>query len=240
MAFRQYTKCYNHTPGDKPFNKSDLIGFVLGASAPGLIAVTLAFVTGAPGVGFLAIAVQYASTIVAVADEWLFHRLVCLTGDQCAVGTVEPLEKPSDLGEFDNDDYFDMRLLPHRHEDEYKAPNTGFFAPPADPSDPLATPTWATNVPPLPGPSLDGAVAHAPQNDIFLDGLQGSALLQPLIHDLPYNPVGLDEVPLFGFQGSPDTKVTRCTLHCEAEGNFWQAMKDYAPIQGVAVGAAAA
>jgi hypothetical protein len=247
MPYRQYTKCYNHTPGDKPFNKSDLVAFVAGTSAPGLIVALLAFLTGSTlglVVGFIALALQYASTIVAVANEWLYHRLVCLTGDQCAVGVVEPLDKPSSLGEFDNDDYFDIRLLPHRHADEYNGPNGGpnggFFGPPPNSNIPVGTPTWATNMPPTAGPSFDGAVASHPQNDIFLDGLQGSALLQPLIQDLPYYPVGLDEVPLFDFMGSPDVKVTRCTLHCEAEGNFWQAMKDYAMLQGTAVGVGAA
>jgi hypothetical protein len=245
MPYRQYTKCYNHVPGsgDKPFNKSDLLAFVAGTSAPGLIVAFLAFLTASTlglVVGFIALAIQYASTIVAVANEWLFHRLVCLDGDKCAVGALEPLEKPSTLGEFDNDQYFDIRLLPHRHADEYNAPNSGFFAPPGHAGDPLGTPTWAMNMPATAGPSLDGAVSLQTSNDIFLDGLQGTALVQPTITDLPYNPVGLDEVPLFDFTGSSDTKVTRCTLHCEAEGNFWQAMKDYAALQGAAVGAAAA
>jgi hypothetical protein len=76
--------------------------------------------------------------------------------------------------------------------------------------------------------------------DIFLDGLQGTALLRPLIQDLPYTPVGLDDVPLNDNTLPSGAKVTRCTLHCEAEGNFWQAMKDYAPLLGALVGGGAA
>ncbi len=239
MAFRQYTRCYIHTPGDKPFNRDDLLGFALGASAPGLITAILAFLAGANLIGFIAIAVQYAATIVAIADRWLFHRLVCLSGDQCAVGRVDPIEKPATLGEFDNDDYFDMRLMPHRHNDEYIAPNFGFFAPPSG-SDPLATPPWKTNSPPRPGPSADGKTEQTKSNDIFLDGLQGSTLIRPTLQDLPYNPVEIGTTPVHGFNEKENGLVSRCALHCEAEGNFWQAMRDYAPLLGTAVGVGAA
>ena len=58
--FRQYTKCYQHTPGDKPFNKGDLTGFVLGASAPGLIAALLAFLAGFNVAGFAIIGAQFS------------------------------------------------------------------------------------------------------------------------------------------------------------------------------------
>ena len=140
--FRQYTQCYNHTPGDKPFNKSDLAGFVVGTSAPGLIGAILAFLSGASVVGFIIIAIQYAITIVAVANEWLFHRLVCVSGDECAVGTVQDDPSRGDLGEFDNDQFFDLRPMPHRENDEYKGPNNNFS---------LTMPGSST-----PGPSKDG------------------------------------------------------------------------------------
>lgn len=32
MSYRQYTSCYQHTPGDVPFKKADLITFVAGAA----------------------------------------------------------------------------------------------------------------------------------------------------------------------------------------------------------------
>jgi len=232
MAFRQYTKCYTHTAGDKPFSKDDLFGFVLGASAPGLIVAILGFLSGSilgGVVAFVAIAVQYASTITAVANEWLYHRLVCLTGNQCAVGKVETMEPPSTLGDFDNDVYFDLRLLPHRHGDEYNAPNTTYL-----------------DSPPTPGPAIDpNPIAAHPGNDIFTDNLQGAALVKPIFAhkpaqpiDLPYDHVPSEETPLK--DELPGAKISRSTLHCEAEGNFWQAMKDYAALQGAAVGAGAA
>jgi hypothetical protein len=200
--FRQYTQCYNHTPGDKPFNKSDLAGFVAGTSAPGLIGAIIAFLSGANVIGFIIIAIQYAITIIAVANEWLFHRLVCVTGDQCAVGTVRENPAVSDFGEFDNDQFFDLRLMPHRENDLYKAPNNNFASG-------------------NPGPSQDGKTENHPGNDVYLDAFQGQQLLSPSITDLPY-------------------ELTRSVLHCEAEGNFWQAMKDTAALQALAVGGGAA
>jgi hypothetical protein len=219
MPFHQYTQCYNHTPGDKPFNQSDLASFALGASAPGLIAAIVSFLSGANVLGFIFIAIQYAVTITAIANEWLFHRLCCVSGDRCAVGTVEAPPKISPLlGSFDNDQFFDIRLMPHRHNDEYKAPNTAFNA---------ATPG--------PGPSLDGLTETHPKNDIYLDGFQGTTLLKPFFTDLPYDPT-VDTV-VNDLKEVPDgTKVTRATLHCEAEGNFWAAMKATAALQGLAVG----
>ena len=56
--FHQYTQCYNHTPGDRPFNKDDLAGFAAGASAPGLFAALVAFLTGNFVLGFVFIAIR--------------------------------------------------------------------------------------------------------------------------------------------------------------------------------------
>jgi hypothetical protein len=201
MAFRQYTQCYNHTPGDKPLNSDDLFAFAAGTSAPGLIGAILALVSGANIAAAIIIAIQYAITITAIANEWLYHRLVCVSGNQCAVGTVqEPATISPLLGAFDNDQFFDIRLMPHRPQDEYKSANTKFNA-----------------TPPTAGPSQDGKTELTPENDIYLDKFQGGRLLKPVIPDLPYD-------------------TSRSTLHCEAEGNFWQAMKDTVALQAVLVG----
>src|SRR5262249_43438241 len=97
--------------------------------------------------------------------------------------------------------FFDVLLMPHRKNDDYRAPNTEFGNG-------------------KPGPSIDGSTEANPENDLYLDNFQGSFLLKPVITDLPY-----------------DLTISR--LHCEAEGNFWQAMKDFAPIMGAAVGVGA-
>jgi hypothetical protein len=193
---RQYTQCYNHTPGDKPFSRSDLLGFVAGNAWPGGVVAILAFLGGAPVVSIIAIFIQSAVTVTAVANAWLFHRLVCMPKDAlpCAIGTVVANPTVGDLGQFDNDQYFSIRLMPH--------PPLAESASDQDKRDFTST--------------------------VTTDGLQGQGqeLLGPVTWDLPYaDPVASEE---------------RYYLHCEAEGNFWQAMKDYAAVAGLAVAGGAA
>ena len=191
---RQYTKCYDHTPGDKPFSKSDLLAFVAGNAWPGGTVAILAFLGGAPVVSIIAIFIQSAVTVTAVANAWLFHRLVCMPKDSipCAIGTVMANPTVGELGEFDNDQYFSIRLLPH--------PPLAESASDQDKRDFTAT--------------------------VTTDGFQGTERLGPVAWDLPYaDPVASEE---------------RYYLHCEAEGNFWQAMKDYAVVAGLAVAGGAA
>ena len=191
--YRQYTQCYVHTPGDKPFNKSDLLGFVAGNAWPGGVVMILAFLSGAAIIGYIALAIQTAITITAVANAWLFHRLVCLPDTACVLGTVLANPTTGDLGEFDNDQFFSIRLMPH---------------------------------PPLPATAPDAQKTDFTA-DVVSDGFQGEEVLapRPSPWDLPY---------------AAATEEERYALHCEAEGNFWQAMKDYAALTGIAVGVGAA
>jgi hypothetical protein len=99
----------------------------------------------------------------------------------------------------------------------------------------------------------DGKTQDHEANDIFRDGTgpmalasgflgQGQTLLRPLIADLPYLPLDItedNEAPAFLYV-PPVTKVTRCTLHCEVEGNFWDELNNTAVAQGAAVTAGAA
>jgi hypothetical protein len=295
MAFQHYTRCYSHTTGDKPFNSNDLATFVLGVSAPGFLVMALGFLAGGIGfeIGFWALVIQYAVAIKAVAQQWLYHRLVCLSGNQCAVGTLVSVPTidetargpvPTPLGEFDNDDTFDIRLMPHRLNDVYKEPNCNYATFGTTPALIQGPPTpgpaifgWAMQVALQAGPSLDGLTEKLhPANDVFLDRFQGSALLQPgspveapragpVLFDLPYDPIPIGELALPLGAGSDNAPpgllpgaqvnctaagpapnasgkkaVTRSTLHCEAEGNFWQEMMDTAGLQGLATGAGGA
>jgi hypothetical protein len=206
MAFRKYTQCYIHTAGDKPFNISDLLSFAIGTSVPGIIAGIIAALVATPLVGVaIGAAIAYLNTIVAVANEWLNHRLVCLGGVRCAIGVVGENPHNSGLGAFDNDEFFDIRLMPHRPLDEYDGPNTGF-----------------NQSPPLPGKTIDPAhkTEANPANDVYLDGFQGQALLHPSL-DLPYD-------------------TSHWKIHCEAEGDFWVRMRDYAAAMAILVGLLAA
>jgi hypothetical protein len=183
-----------------------LAGFVAGAATPGLVGMILAFLSGASPVGFVVLAATYAATIIAVANAWLYHRLVCLDeydggpGPLCAIGTVQTVPEVGDLGQFDNDQYFHLRLMPHRQLDAYMTSVTDGL------------------------PAGDKRWQWYPENELYADQFQGQQLLRPSIPDLPYD----------------RQKSEASYLHCEAEGNFWQAMKDYAAIAGIAVGVGAA
>src|SRR5262245_47879580 len=159
MAFRQYTQCYEHVPGDRPFNEDDLVAFVAGTSGVMAIAALLAFIGGAFVVGGVFMALGFAQAIIAVATAWLFPRLACVGKDpKCAVGVVEETPEIGELGDFDNDEFFDLRLMPHRPNDDYRSDNTAFRTG-------------------NPGPSQDGLTETKKENDVFLDGFQGEALL---------------------------------------------------------------
>jgi hypothetical protein len=267
MAYRHYTQCYVHTPGDKPFNQADLVSYVLGNAGVGAVLAVLALLAGDYAVGFWIFAIQYAATIQSVAKQWLEHRLVCLTGNQCAIGAIEltPDEdnsgqlksQTSDLGEFDNDQFFDLRLMPHRHNDAYRGPNCSYAT--------LGTTPWQVQTTPGPGPSLDGLTeTMEPANDVFMDNFQGSWFVKPSnsLLDLPYNPCDISDTALGSPQAnekprtpytcqlatsvqpayvpaSGTTLFTRTNLHCEAEGNFWAAMMATAGLQGLLTAAGA-
>src|ERR1700752_3402121 len=89
MAYKHYTRCYHYTSGDDPFNEDDLVTFAAGAGVLGIIIAALGAAMGSYiviGIGF---GVGYAQAIVAVADAWLYHRLICLGAEPiCAVGKV--------------------------------------------------------------------------------------------------------------------------------------------------------
>jgi hypothetical protein len=206
MAFKKYTQCYNHTPGDKPFHIDDLLSFAIGTSASGIIAGIILALTTAPLIGVaVGVAIAFLNTIVAVANEWLFHRLVCLGGVRCAIGVVDETPHNDGLGAFDNDEFFDIRLMPHRLLDKYDGPNTGY-----------------NQTPPLPGKTIDPdhKTEANPANDVYLDNFQGQMLLHPSL-DLSYD-------------------TSHWTIHCEAEGDFWVRMKDYAALLAILVGLLAA
>lgn len=172
MPYRKYTQCYEHKPGDKPFNEEDRISFTAGAAAIGLLAALAAFLTNNGALGFVFTGVAYAQAIIATADEWLYHRLICIMPGQnvkCAVGRVISDPKIGELLEFDNDEFFDVLLMPHRAFDDYIGDNENF-----------------NKTPPGPGPSGDGKTEKHPANDIFIDGFQGERLMKPVFTDISY------------------------------------------------------
>ncbi len=200
MAFRKYTQCYVHTPGDKPFNESNLIGTVFAGGAAGLIVVLIGVLMSSYVTAGIGAFIAVITGINTVADEWLYHRLICLTGTQCAMGKV--MENPTDggLGNFDNDQYFDVLLMPNY---ELQKQNMS--------------------------EDLKENLEKYPANKIHADGFMGEKLLKPQLMDLSY-----------AFD-----KNQAWSLHCEAEGDFWIKMKEWAAliaaiVAGIAVGTTAA
>jgi len=219
MSFKKYTQCYAHKPGDKPFNESDLAGLaILHGLVPGVLfgaltGLAVGFLAGGPigavvGI-FSGISVGLALALTEASNEWRYHRLACVSGVKCAVGTVREQPTRGDLGEFDNDQFFDLQLMPHplgRDVDGQKH----FAYDYAQPSD-----NYKAGKPGIVyGKDAQDALAKHPRNDVYIDGAQGGELVRPSIVDLPY-----------------DTTIN--VLHCEAEGDFWVRMSEL----GLAIGA---
>ncbi|MEO8440648.1 MAG: hypothetical protein ABI540_10565 [Spartobacteria bacterium] len=161
MAFKKYTQCYSYLEtGVKPFHIDDLVATVAGAAGVGAVGAIISWALGIWVLGGIFFTIGFVNAIITVANLWLYHRLACLTGVKCAVGMVH--QKPDDggLGNFDNDQFFNVILMPHRLEDTNGA-------------DGNTT------------PELD---AH-PENYVHRDGLMGEELLTsiPESGDLPYD-----------------------------------------------------
>ena len=228
MTFRKYTQCYQYTPGlsSRPFNEKDLpgevivhltlaltlmgsaviIGLAAGGPIGAIIGAVVGFVTG--------ITTGVATAIHDVADQWLNHRLVCLGGGpKCAVGTVTKGPERSDLGAFDNDQYFDVVLMPHRIADNYNTLT--------DPAAPNAQPMrYGTVADPT---HMDFIRSH-PANEIYVDDFQGQWYLRPnpTLFELGYN----------NENKSAEELHTASMLHCEAEGDFWVRMRRLSVVFG--------
>lgn len=207
MAYRQYTQCYQHTPGDKPFNIANLAGTVFGGGAAGLVVALVGAIVGSFFIAGIGAALAVITGIITVADQWLYHRLVCLTGVKCAVGKVRANPSDGGLGNFDNDQYFNVVLLPHIRAKES--------------DDPTQQAAYTAE--------YEQWLAQYPANKVPDDGLMGEELLKPILTDLPF--------------GHDKDEATE--LHCEAEGDFWIKMKEWAAViaivvAGVTTGAVAA
>jgi hypothetical protein len=218
----QYTKCFAYQHGPAPFHEDDLAGLfakngTLGAVFGVLTGLAVGFAVGGPAgavIGALvgAFAAGYAATVMAItqgANNWLNHRLVCLGGRKCAVGTVKADLEIAGLGEFDNDQYFDLALMPY--------PPDKAFDVDGDPDAPAAT------------QAARAALEQFPKNRVFTDNFQGEELVHPR-SDL------LQEIGYYEAKGKRTKDIRKFRknwLHCEAEGDFWVRMSDLALAMGV-------
>lgn len=223
MAFKHYTSCFLYPIGGKPYNEKDRLAFVVTQLLTVLVATGVFAAFGAIGgpigaviggvVGSLA---GFTNMIRQAADQWLNHRLICLNRDnpQCAVGIVSYNPTRSDLGVFDNDQYFDVVLMPHPtvevatdFDEDIKKVNPTALVPANryDENGKIKDPAFALYV------------AKYPDNDILTDGFQGQGLLSTradIAADLGY---------------APPSNHERGALHCEAEGDFWVRVRKLAP-----------
>ena len=236
MAFKRYTSCFLYPIGGKPYNEKDRLAFVVIQLLTVLVTTGVFAAFGAIGgpigaviggvVGSLA---GFTNMIRQAANQWLNHRLICLNKDnpQCAVGIVSYNPTRSDLGVFDNDQYFDVVLMPHPTEEIFTDfdPDIQKVNPTAlvpanryDENGKIKNPAFALHV-----------VKH-PENDILTDGFQAGRRLLPGKAGLQgqgFLSTRDDIAADLGY--APPSNHERGALHCEAEGDFWVRVRKLAP-----------
>lgn len=222
MAYKHYTSCYDYSSGRRPYNQKDrpefivtqiLVALMIGGTFAlvGLIAGPIGAIIG----GILGSVVGFTNLIDKAADEWLNHRLICLNKDnpQCAVGVVSHNPSRSELGTFDNDQYFDVILMPHPtiviatdYDEAIKKSNpNSLVAKNRYKKDGTVVADFAVEV-----------LKH-PANNILTDRFQGQDFLSTR-SDIET-----------GLGYAPPNSHERSALHCEAEGDFWVRMRKLAP-----------
>jgi uncharacterized protein YidB (DUF937 family) len=237
MAYKHYTSCYIYPDGGKPYNESDQVAFaatqILIALAITGIGALIGLLAGPIGalIGTLGGSiVGFTNLLNQAADEWLNHRLICLDKDnpKCAVGIVSFDPTRSDLGTFDNDQYFDVVLMPHPAELMIGLDEKIFDPDITSQIDNALVPANRYDANGKVVDSFAKHIADHPDNKIWSDGFQGQRLLSARLDindDLGY--------------ASPKTHE-RNMLHCEAEGDFWVRIKKFAPALAALIDAALA
>jgi hypothetical protein len=100
---KRYTQCCR---------PSDYSGWGGGVALTTIIGIAIALLTGA----WLVLAPTAMADLVLFCEWWLYRRLVCLNGEECAIGmvvTVEPVEKKGGFERFDTDFSINLLLAPH-------------------------------------------------------------------------------------------------------------------------------
>jgi len=226
MAFKQFTSCFLYPAGGKPYNENDRPAFIIKQVLLALVvtgvftlAGLLAGPIGAIIGGVFGSVVGFTNLVDNAAKEWLNHRLICLNKGNplCSVGIASYNPTRSDLGAFDNDQYFDVVLMPHPA-----------VAIPADFDEAIKKSSGTALVPAnrykADGTVVDEFAKHVsdhPANDILTDLFQAQTLLSTradLAADLGYTLPNSHE---------------RTALHCEAEGDFWARIRILAPALAV-------
>jgi hypothetical protein len=117
MSYVQHTQCCD-LPKFKPMSykaQPAIEMLVLFGGTLGWVAALIPVVLGNPLCAFHALGLIFYGGIFGYCNWWLFYRLVCLTGDQCAIGmvvSVETKESKSWPDSYDTD-YSVSLLLPN-------------------------------------------------------------------------------------------------------------------------------
>ena len=229
MAFKHFTSCYLYPSGGKPYNEGDRIAFIItellvaiaiggGFALVGLLAGPI----GAIIFGVLGLIVGITNLVDNAADQWLNHRLICLNKDNpiCAVGIVSYNPTRGELGAFDNDQYFDVVLMPH--------PTVSV---PANFDEAIQKSSGTALVPgnryvPDPDPANLGAFLVDPDSPATSKPIRPTTS-SPTNSKVKSFSTRADILADIG--STPPSSHERTALHCEAEGDFWTRIRKLAP-----------
>jgi hypothetical protein len=109
MSYQQYTQCVapqNHS------SMNQYVSAVIQGLLAGGIAALIAVAAGEPWCALLGVEIFGFVGVIAFCEWWLYDRLICLGGDESAVGmlvSIEPATGKSGLGAFDTD--YSINLL---------------------------------------------------------------------------------------------------------------------------------
>ena len=149
--------------------------------------------------------------IIEYCRWWLYDRLVCLGGDQCAIGllgVVEPPENKSRFDKLDTDYSINLVLAPH----QYQELPPGYLGTPLPPAPPMKDPKeWA-----------EEKFKEALHRQIADDGMQGVLIKETKTtgdRRTIFNTKRYDFQGYFSIIGGSSVKYSfQPYLHCEFEG----------------------
>ncbi len=193
MAAPQYTTCVQPEDYEAPNFTAEII-----VAAAGLVLALFTF-----GISLVATLAAGMSALQKVCDYMLHGKLVCLGGDQCAIGRITAFETVDDKSGFDridNDFSINLLLAPHDlAEFAHGTPEQNYQKVVGDTSAGPGRQGWLiAERPNMPQPrEAKGGARYSPLFTVFPDS-----------NTLTYN-------PFLGLRGTPYAVPV---LHCEIEG----------------------
>ena len=108
MAFKQYTRCIAAADYSSRVRYITIVSLLAGAPA-----AAIAVAMNHPVCLVIALLITTLAAAVAYYHNWLYHRLICLEGDQDCIGAIVSIGGPVELGWnfFDRDTDYSINLL---------------------------------------------------------------------------------------------------------------------------------